>query len=79
MAKAIISLGYSEYVLDIKDALAVAEMLGKAEKHERKYHSSTSSSTHHIYESEDTELGTLKLITDGFYRMAKMAGKPDKS
>lgn len=78
MPKAVLSLGYSEYVLEMKDALTVAELLGKAEKHESKYHSSTSSRTHHIYENEETEFGQLRLITDSFYRMAKLAGKPEK-
>lgn len=79
MTKAILSVGYNEYVLDIKDALTVAEIFGKAERHARTYHSSTSSYTHHIYDGEDHELGTLRLISDNFYRMAKMAGKPEKT
>lgn len=76
MPKAIFSIGYSEYVLDMKDALTVAEILSKAERHESKYLNSTR--THHIYESEDAEFGNLKLISDSFYRMAKLAGKPEK-
>lgn len=79
MTKAIVTVGYSEYVLDVKDALTVAEILGKAEKHEGKYHSHLSTRTHHIYENEDSEFASLKLISDGFYRMAKLAGKPEKS
>lgn len=78
MTKAILSVGYSEYVLDVQDAIAIAEILGKAERYESAYHSGSSSRTHHIYESEASDLGSLKLIPDGFYRMAKMAGKPEK-
>lgn len=79
MTKAILAVGYTEYVLDLKDAVTVAELLSKAEKHEGKYHHSSSTRSHHIYENEESELASLKLITDSFYRMAKLAGKPDKS
>ena len=79
MAKAILTVGYAEYVLDVKDALAITEILGKAERHESKYHGNGNSRTYHIYEDETADFGSLRLISDGFYRMAKLAGKPEKS
>ena len=75
MAKATIHLGYDEYVLDVGDALKVGELLAKAEKYERVY--DNSSATHYIYPNEDMEW-QLRLLSDEFYRMAKLAGKPPK-
>lgn len=77
MAKAILTIGYTSYVLDIKDAVGVVEILSGAEMYESKYRS-TSPNTHHIYANENPELGTIKLISDELYRLAKLAGKPDK-
>jgi hypothetical protein len=76
MAKAILSLGYGQYVMDMEQAVAIAEMLAKAELYENKYHREAKNSTHHIYDNENAELGTIKLVSDGFYQMAKLAGKP---
>jgi hypothetical protein len=79
MAKAILSVGYNEYVFELEEAITIVNILAKAERFESKYHTTTSGRTQHIYENEEHEFGQLKLITDGFYRMAKLAGKPDKS
>lgn len=76
MTKAIVSLGYTNYILDLKDAVAVAEMLSGAEQYEEKY-ISNGDNTHHIYPATKL-LGTIKLISDDFYRMAKLAGPPPK-
>lgn len=78
MSKAILRLGYNDYVLDLKDAVTIAEMFSKAERYESKYISG-SGSTHHIYANEDSEMGSIKLVSEDFYRMAKLAGKPDKA
>lgn len=77
MSKAIVKFGYTDYVMDLKDAVAVAEMLSKAELYDNKYVSG-GDSTHHIYANDKHDMGTLKLISDDFYRMAKLAGKPTK-
>lgn len=78
MSKAILSIGYNNYVMDLKDAVAMAEMLSKAELYESKYNRESSDSTYHIFPNEKNETGTIKLISDDFYRMAKLAGKPPK-
>ena len=75
MTKAIISFGYTDYVLDVKDAVAVAEILSRADIYESKYVSG-GENTHHIYSNEKKELASMKLITEGFYNMCKLAGKP---
>lgn len=74
MAKAILTIGYTDYVMDLKDAVTIAEMLSKAERYENKYVSG-GPNTQHIYEN-DKELGSIKLISDSLYQMAKLAGKP---
>lgn len=76
MSKAVISLGYSKYVLDLKDAVAIAEMVCKAEVYEEKY-TKEAGTTHHIYPNTKT-LGTISLLSDDLYRMAKLAGEPGK-
>ena len=75
MTKAIISFGYTDYVLDVKDAVAVVEIISKAEVYSSKYKSGQEN-THHIYSNEKKELASMKLITEGFYNMCKLAGKP---
>jgi sporulation protein YlmC with PRC-barrel domain len=75
MAKAVVSFGYTNYVLDLKDAVAVGEMLSKAELYEEKYVQG-SDNTFHIYASDKQAIGNIKLISDDLYRMAKLAGPP---
>lgn len=77
MAKAILRVGYSNYVVDLKDAVLVSEVLARAEIYESKYVKGANN-THHIYENESKELGTISLMADSFYQLAKLAGKPDK-
>ena len=77
MTKAIIDLGWSKYVLDLKDAVTVAEVLGSAERYEEQY-VKDAPNTHHIYPNETQTIGTIKLIGDDLYRMAKLAGPPTK-
>lgn len=75
MAKAILRVGYTSYVVDLKDAVLVSEVLARAEIYESKYVKG-GDSTHHIYENESKELGSISLIADSFYQLAKLAGKP---
>lgn len=79
MTKAIIRLsGYTDYVLDLKDAVALAEIVSKAEVYEHKYRSGQDN-THHIYLNHEKELGNLRVISQEFYSMCKLAGKPTDS
>lgn len=77
MSKAIFNIGYKEYVMNLKDAVAVAEALAKAEIHESIYRKGTDR-TYHIYPNESSDVGSIKLISDSFYQMAKLAGEPVK-
>ncbi len=77
MSKSIVKFGYNDFVMELKDAVSLAELLSKAEVYDNKYVSG-GGSTHHIYANDAQEMGTIKLISDDFYRMAKLAGKPSK-
>lgn len=81
MTKTILKLGYTNYVLEADDALLITRMLANAERYESKYRSSGEGGTlYYIWEpnkSDDTEL-TIRPISDGLYRMAKLAGEPPK-
>ena len=76
MAKAILKVGYGSYVMDLKEAVMVAEALAKAELYEIKYVQG-GDNIHYIYDNEKHETGQMSLIADSFYQMAKLAGKPE--
>lgn len=69
----VVSLTYGEFVMDTKDAVALMQILEKAEKYQRKYRSE--GSTHHVYPSEESF--NAMLLSADLYRMAKLAGKPE--
>jgi len=78
MVKAVITVGYKDYILDAKDALTVLEVLANAERFEQRFSAGTT--TYHVYEQEpDNGISELlKIIRDNLYRMAKLAGRPEK-
>ena len=76
MSKAIVSIGYKSYVMDAKDALAVAEVMANAERYESKY-TSAGGTVYHIWKQDgDESTIPLQVLPDELYRMAKLAGKP---
>lgn len=80
MAKMVITLGWQKYVVDAKQAVAIAEMLSTAERYEscnKKDDEGNYITTHYVYDSED-ERWTMEVMSDSLYRMAKIAGKPEK-
>jgi hypothetical protein len=78
MSKAIIRVGYDQYVVEAKDALAIHEILAKAEHYHRTYRSAQDGgTTYHIWEQDmSSEMRDIMMMPDGLYRMAKLAGKP---
>ena len=75
----VMEFSYLSLVLSVKDALAMAEIMQRAEKYEKKYRRETggeSSYTYHVWPNSDEMV--MKLISDDIYRMAKLAGKPEK-
>jgi len=79
MTKAIVRMGYDKYVMDAEDALAIHEILAKAEHYSSKYQSKDDGGTlHYVYPQDATdEMRSFELMPDALYRMAKLAGKPD--
>lgn len=65
----------AHYVLSVKDAVTVAEILQKAEVWKEEYMNG-GSNTYHAYPAESKI--AMELISDDLYRMAKLAGKPEK-
>lgn len=79
MAKAILRLGYTDYVMDMPDAVAVMEAFGKAEvfKSVHDYKATPSTTSYHIWAPEPQhDQMTLQLLHDTTYKIAKLAGKP---
>lgn len=75
--KAIIRLGYEEYIVPVDKAMLVLELMVEAEHYEQKGYSDTA--TFHIWSATE-ELGdkrhTFTVISEDHYRCAKLAGKP---
>ena len=65
-----------EVVMDLEDAVTIIQALHKGEKYEYKYVSG-GNSTHHVYPLEGFE-PTIVAMQDEVYRIAKLAGKPEK-
>jgi len=79
MSKAIIRMGYDKYVMDAEDALAIHEILAKAERYSSKYQTRDEGGTVHYVWQQDggDEMRSFEIMPDSLYRMAKLAGKPD--
>jgi hypothetical protein len=80
MAKMVITLGWNKYVVDAKQAVAIAEIMSEAELYETKTNKGDEGNyvfTHHVYDNPD-ERWTMETLSDNMYRMAKLAGKPEK-
>jgi hypothetical protein len=76
----VMELGYNSIVLPVKDALVVAEIMQRAEKYEKKYNRAADGDntySYHVWPNPDEV--AMKLISDDIYRMAKLAGKPERS
>jgi hypothetical protein len=80
MAKMVISLGWQKYVVDAKQAVAIAEIVSGAELYEvqsKKNEEGDYVTTYHVFDNSE-ERWTMEVMSDSLYRMAKLAGKPEK-
>lgn len=81
MNKAIIQIGYNNYVLDTEKAIKILSLLEEAERYEHKWRKAEEGgSTYHVWDGNESPadgLREMKLMPEQLYRMAKMAGKPD--
>jgi len=72
----LLKVGYdAQFVLPVKDAVAIAEALQKAYAWKEEYVSG-GSNTYHSYPFEGRIV--MELISDDLFNMAKLAGKPEK-
>lgn len=83
--KAIVQVGYIKYVMDAEKAVKFMALLEEAEIYENRWHSNKDAEgkdnsfySHHVYNNEDiTKFQTLEFMQEAFYKMAKLAGKPE--
>jgi hypothetical protein len=77
MKKAIVTFGYSDYVLDVDKAIELVEILETAELYDEQLQA-TGETHFHIYEQNTRDLiRKMKIIPPEFYRIAKLAGIPE--
>jgi len=74
--KAIVKIGFKEFVMDAQEALQVAGILMHAELFESKYHGDKGS-TYHVYEQDGTGIN-IEMMSHNRYQLCKLAGKPVK-
>ena len=81
MPKAIVNVGYHDYVIDAEEALTLYAILAKAERYKRDYRSKDDGgSLHYVWEQDnEEEMRSFTIISDNLYRMAKLAGKPESA
>lgn len=81
MNKAIVQIGYNNYVLDTEKAIKLLSILDGAERYETKWRNEKEGgTTYHVWnpaESPADGMKELKLMPEQLYRLAKLAGKPE--
>lgn len=76
--KAIITLGYTDYVMDAEAAAQIAAALTEAEHYKSRYRAG-GKSTHHIWRNHEvSDVMHVKYISDQTYNMYKLAGAPEE-
>ena len=67
-----------KFIVKSAEALKIIEILEKAEMYEEHWRKEEDGgTTYHVWPVGE-ELPTLKIVSDELYRMAKLAGKPEK-
>lgn len=75
--KAIVSIGYKHYVMDAEKAITMLGVLEHAEVYEQKWDKGVTS--HFVYAQDTSDhIREVKLLPDALYKLAKLAGKPNK-
>lgn len=77
--KAIVQIGYKNYVMDASKALTLLGVLDGAEVYDTKWDSQTKTTSYFVYEQDNGDnIREMKLLPDALYKLAKLAGKPNK-
>lgn len=74
--KAVIKIGYTNYVVEPDQALQIAGILMSAEIYESKYNGDKGS-TYHVYEQDGSGIN-IEMMPENKYKLCKLAGKPNK-
>lgn len=80
--KAVVTLGWNKYVMELDDAVTVVKALSNAEQMQDKYISAAESPTgsgftkYFIFPQEEFN-PTISFLTDDRYNIGKLAGKPE--
>jgi hypothetical protein len=79
MSKVVVTMGWNcEYVMDAEKALTLLDLLKDAELFKDIYRSTEKGgTTYHIFPQEK-EICTMKVLSNNFYNLAKLAGKPEE-
>jgi hypothetical protein len=72
MPKAVIRIGYNDYVMEVEDAVTIAKVMAGAPRYQSRGYGETAS--YHIWDEPKEEV-TITLISDEVVRIAAMAGK----
>ena len=72
MPKAVIRMGYQDYVVEVEDAVTIAKVMASAPRYQSRGYAETAS--YHIW-NEPKEEVTITIISDEVVRIATMAGK----
>ena len=76
MTKAIIHVGWDEYVVDLEDAVTHIKMMATAERYTSKGYGEDT--TYHVWDERVNARGaTLTILPESTYHAGKMAGKPE--
>jgi hypothetical protein len=76
--KAIVNIGYKNYVMDAEKALQLLSVLEGAELYDSRWNSETKQSSYFIYPQDSGDfIWEMKILPDALYRLAKLAGKPE--
>lgn len=83
--KAVITIGYHDYVMEAEDALALLQVIARGERYHSKWRKAGDEGTSYYIWTESEQsgnhgnnIGVLRLISDDHYRIAKLAGAPPK-
>lgn len=77
MSKAIVSIGYKKYVLEIGDAVTLGRLLATAELYEEKWRrQEDGGTTKHVWGQEEGDGFTVTILPEAAYHIYKLAGQP---
>lgn len=76
MTKAVIRIGYNDYVVSVEQAVAIAEAIATAPRFEAVGYGEDKAT--YIWDEPVDQRVSIHVISEELFRMASMAGKPDK-